>query len=122
MNLSSLMRGESKRHEAEMTRIKGLLRQQLNSLPDNPKIIARFGAAYSISSKALLGGASWAAYYHDFKAQYHMLIEMCDKSNDVRRTLLGTLSKGTVKIQGVESRLHPDVFKNVRGILLNKDQ
>ena len=122
MSLSSLMRGESKRHEAEMTHIKGLLRQQIDSLPDNPKIIKRFGTAYSISSQALLGGASWSATYHDFKAQYQILIKLCDESKDVRRTLLVTLSNGWVMMQGAKVLLHPDVIKKVRGILLNKNQ
>ena len=116
MSLSADLIAEDDRHAGEVARIKHLLQVQLNLLPDNPCVNRLSDNCYSMSSKDL--GATWSAEYHDFKYQYRALIKLCDTSTDIRKSLFKALKEQMFKVGDVAVKLHPEVIKNVRQVLV----
>jgi hypothetical protein len=116
MSISTTLKAETQRHTEEVARIRGRLQAQLNALPDNPRITRLASSCFTMSSSNL--GSSWAPQYHDFKVQYQALITLCDKAHDIRRSLITVLRAKSLKQPHGLLRLHPDVIKNVRHILI----
>ena len=107
MSIATVLRAEALRHEAEVARIRHLLTWQMERLPDNPRISRLGYDCFTISSKDL--GTVWSPEYHDFKYQYHILLDLCDQTGDIRRKLLTALrAKQFRKTDKALVRLHPD--------------
>ena len=102
--------------------IKQNLCQKIEVLPDNPKITRLNHNCFEIHFSDL--GESWSPFYHDFKAQYRMIIEILE-TKDIGE-IIPTLQKLTTPrhdksywffYKGDHNRFHPDVIRHIKTIL-----
>ena len=107
------------RHCAEIGRIREELSGLIESLPDNPNIKRINDRCFVISSKHLSPDLKLSPQYYDFKAQYREIISEINKTQFINtlKVLNEILHRGTIKKTNYTFYLHPEVIKNIRGIM-----
>lgn len=103
----------------EADRIKEGLKNQILALPDNPNITRRFGSgAFAVSSSQL--GKSWSPFYHDFLAQYEILVKLINETDLMKlpAVLAEIVATGKLKVKyrGTVT-FNPEVIKHLVDII-----
>lgn len=111
-------KSEMEKLAEKMAQIVAALEEEINKLPDNPKIKRLGEKCFTMKASDL--GNNWSPEYHDFKRQYREIVagmrkrENPDTALRFLQDILGAreFRKGHQKIQ-----LHPDVVAHVRKLL-----
>jgi DNA-binding GntR family transcriptional regulator len=111
---------ELDRHETEMNRLVELLKEQIEALPDNPRITRVSQQAFTISSRDI--GNNWSPEHHDFKCQYRQIIEMIERAEPSRAVAIirEAIAKKAIRPSKAPSntlQLHPDVVAHLSTLL-----
>lgn len=103
-----------------ITRIREIIANMIQSLPDNPDIHRMEGAPNCfVMSSRNLNPKSFSPFYYDFKLQYKKLIEIIDTANpiDISRTIETILRQGSYLKSGYTYshtyKFNPTVIKNL---------
>jgi hypothetical protein len=103
-------------------KLKEEVADNLKTLPENPDIKVINKQCYTIKSSMLSKDLCLDPSYYRFSVQYEALANMIitSKAENVFRKLEESLATGWVSNSSEHSkkiRLHPEVIKNVRGIM-----
>ena len=92
---------------ATLQRVVDAIEARILALPDNPRIKRLSPQAFIVSSKDL--GDNWTVAYHDYKAQYRLVVEAIsgtgfDRLARDHRSQAGTRHKRIARIPKLASR------------------
>ena len=98
--------------------IKNQIKEKINSLPDNSKINRMSGVGFTIKYSDLSSLNLTPAFY-DFRYQYEKINDMIESISPF--AIISRLQKAIedkyIKIKDLQVKLHPEVIKNIQGLL-----
>ena len=119
------MKKELQAIDNQVQKIKEKFAEQINALPDNPKInrISTSPCCFTIMSSDL--GNNWSPFYHDYKAQYKFLADLVTKTKgeSIINILEKIVKKGTYSQVAhpygptYTRKFHPAVISKLKEII-----
>jgi hypothetical protein len=114
--ISEYAEQESRSLESMKSHIQGCI----DALPDNCNIDRVSQNAFTVSSSELGKHDNWSPEFHDFKAQYQVVLSRLQSVKSIaefQRFLKGAVMEKQITKGKVRYRLHPDVLVQLQALL-----